>query len=227
MNQEAAVLARIDVMARGRRLGRIDDAAMPGTGENGGQEGSAAWRSTPPATPPGRSPSRAISLMRSLLMFLAAFLAVPAALASTTPPAEAPKPGAASTKPAAAAKRYQPDRFAGKAGRYYRLVWGVDSLSVKLAESGELVRFSWRVVDPAKAALLSDKKLTPALEDPQAGVSLVVPAMEKVGQLRQSVAPEIGRTYWMAFSNKGRMVKRGARVSVVIGQFRADGLVVD
>lgn len=160
-------------------------------------------------------------------MFLAAFLAVPAALANTTPPAEAPKQGAAPTKPVAAAKRYQPDRFAGKAGRYYRLVWGVDSLSVKLAESGELVRFSWRVVDPDKAALLSDKKLDPALVDPGAGVSLVVPAMEKVGQLRQSGAPEAGRTYWMAFSNKGRMVKRGARVSVVIGQFRADGLVVD
>jgi hypothetical protein len=31
----------------------------------------------------------------------------------------------------------------------------------------------------------------------------------------------------MAFSNKGRLVKRGDRVSVVIGQFRADGLVVD
>jgi hypothetical protein len=51
--------------------------------------------------------------------------------------------------------------------------------------------------------------------------------MDKVGQLRQGLAPEAGRSYWMAFSNKGRLVKRGARVSVVIGQFRADGLVVD
>jgi hypothetical protein len=31
----------------------------------------------------------------------------------------------------------------------------------------------------------------------------------------------------MAFSNKGRLVKRGDRVNVVIGKFRADGLVVD
>jgi hypothetical protein len=31
----------------------------------------------------------------------------------------------------------------------------------------------------------------------------------------------------MAFSNKGRPVKRGDRVSVVIGAFHADGLVVD
>jgi hypothetical protein len=45
--------------------------------------------------------------------------------------------------------------------------------------------------------------------------------------LRQSVAPEAGKSYWMAFSNKGRLVKRGDRVNVVIGPFRAEGLVVD
>jgi len=33
--------------------------------------------------------------------------------------------------------------------------------------------------------------------------------------------------YWMAFSNKGRLVKRGDRVDVVIGQFRAEGLTVE
>jgi hypothetical protein len=58
-------------------------------------------------------------------------------------------------------------------------------------------------------------------------VSLVIPVMEKVGQLRQSQPPEAGRSYWMAFSNKGRPVKRGDRVGVVIGAFHADGLVVD
>jgi hypothetical protein len=51
--------------------------------------------------------------------------------------------------------------------------------------------------------------------------------MEKIGQLRQSAPPEVGRSYWMAFSNKGRLVKRGDRVNVVVGPFRADGLVVD
>jgi len=65
------------------------------------------------------------------------------------------------------------------------------------------------------------------LIDPKAGVQLVVPSMEKIGQLRQSSTPEVGKSYWMAFSNKGRLVKRGDRVNVVIGKFRADGLVVD
>lgn len=126
-----------------------------------------------------------------------------------------------------AGSRHQPDRFAGKAGRYYRAVWGVDGLKVKLAESGQLVRFSWTVLDPGRARTLHDKRLEPTLVDPQAGVSLVVPTMEKVGQLRQSTSPVEGKSYWMAFSNKGRHVKRGDRVNVVIGGFRADGLVVD
>jgi hypothetical protein len=45
--------------------------------------------------------------------------------------------------------------------------------------------------------------------------------------LRQTATPEEGKSYWMAFSNKGRPVKRGDRVTVVIGHFRAEGLVVE
>jgi membrane-bound ClpP family serine protease len=65
------------------------------------------------------------------------------------------------------------------------------------------------------------------LIDMQAGVRLVVPQMDQVGQLRQSGSPEVGRSYWMAFSNSGRRVKKGDRVDVVIGQFRATGLIVE
>jgi hypothetical protein len=110
---------------------------------------------------------------------------------------------------------------------YYSAVWGVDSLSVKLAESGEIIRFAYRVLTPDRAKALNNKKTDPLLIDPQAGVQLVVPTMDKVGQLRTSSTPEAGKSYWMAFSNKGRRVKRGDRVNVVIGQFRATGLVVE
>jgi len=106
-------------------------------------------------------------------------------------------------------------------------MWGVDSLRVKLAESGELVRFDYRVLDPEKAAALNDKKAEPELYDAEAGVKLVVPQMEKVGKLRQSSTPQAGRTYWMAFSNPTRVVKRGHRVDVVIGSFRASNLLVE
>lgn len=123
--------------------------------------------------------------------------------------------------------RYHPDRFAGRAGQYYRLIWGVEGLSVKSAESGEMIRFTYRVLDPAKAKTLTDKKLEPSLVDERAHVKLVVPMMDKVGKLRQTTALEQGKTYWMLFSNKGGFVKRGDHVNVVIGNFHADGLVVD
>jgi len=128
---------------------------------------------------------------------------------------------------AGARSHYQPNRFAGRAGKYYQLVWGVDSLGLKAVESGEVIRFSYRVLDANKAKALNDKKSEPFLIDPRARAKLVVPSLEQVGQLRQSSTPEAGKSYWMAFSNKGRLVKHGDHVSVVIGKFRADGLVVD
>ena len=167
---------------------------------------------------------------------LASLLATGGASAQTSAPAASPTPAAraaqggqaaAQPKRSANTNRYRPDRFAGRAGTYYKMVWGVDSLAVKWGESGEVIRFTYRVLDADKAKVLNDKKFEPSLIDPQAGVKLVVPSMENVGQLRQSAPPENGKSYWMVFSNKGRLVKRGDHVSVVIGAFHADGLVVD
>jgi hypothetical protein len=108
----------------------------------------------------------------------------------------------------------------------YALRWGVDQFSAQLVQSGQLVRFSYRVMDTGKAGSLHDKGATPYLLDEKARAVLQVPIMEKVGPLRQAVAPEYGKSYWMVFSNKGNLVKAGHRVSVVIGQFRVDGLIV-
>jgi hypothetical protein len=151
--------------------------------------------------------------------------------AGAQPPTPAAKPEvaapAATLSVSPAHSRYHPSRFSRRAELQYNLVWGVDSLSMKWTESGEVIRFTWRVLDADKAKALNDKKAEPSLIDPRAGVKLVVPSLEKVGQLRQSSTPVAGKAYWMAFSNKGRLVKRGDRVSVVIGKFRADGLIVD
>lgn len=118
-------------------------------------------------------------------------------------------------------------RLSNRAVAYYQSVWCIDSLSVKWAESGEMIRFTYRVVDPKKAELLNDKKVEPHLIDQRAGVSLMVPTLEKVGQLRQTSTPEMGRSYWMAFSNSGRPVKRGDHLDVVVGMFRAVDLVFE
>ena len=165
------------------------------------------------------------SVCPMVIALLMAAWAAAAGLASSDAPQA--KPGSPSGKAAGQPTRYLPNRFAGRAGIYYKSVWGVDALSVKLTESGQIVRFSWRVLDPGLAKSLSNKNAQPMLVDPQAGVSLVVPTLENIGMMRQAQTPEAGKSYWMAFSNKGRIVKKGDRVNVVIGQFHADGLGVD
>jgi len=108
--------------------------------------------------------------------------------AQSAPQAQA----AAPTKPTAPAARPAPvwqgaqlNRLSRRAEMYYQGVFGVDQLRVKVAESGQLIRFNYRVLDPEKAVALNDKKADPQLFDPQAGVKLAIPQMEKVGKLRQ------------------------------------------
>lgn len=143
-------------------------------------------------------------------------------VAAQTLPAS-PQPSALSHSPT----RYEPQKLSRHALAYYAAVWGVDAPNVKAVESGELIRFSYQVLDAEKAKILNDKKTSAFLIAPALGVRLSVPTLEKVGQLRQSNAPEAGKSYWMAFSNPGRRVKRGDRVDVMIGQFKAEGLVVE
>ena len=133
-------------------------------------------------------------------------------------------------KPAAAAApfRNQPVRIPNREAAILEAVWGIEAPSVKAVESGVILRFSYRVLDPEKAKPLNDRKFSPVLECPEKGVQLVVPSLEKVGQLRQAPHTiEAGKSYWMAFSNSGRPVKPGDHVDVVIGNFRANGLTVE
>jgi len=149
------------------------------------------------------------------------------AFSGVRPAAPQSSQNASKPVPAPAWQGTQVNRRSRRAEMYYEGAWGVGELRVKATESGELIRFNYRVLDPGKAVVLNDKKAEPELIDSQAGVKLEVPQMEKVGKLRQSSTPKVGMTYWMAFSNPTRAVKRGHRVDVIIGQFRAYGLVVE
>ncbi len=75
--------------------------------------------------------------------------------------------------------------------------------------------------------MINDKTKPPYLIEEKTGLALQIPAMEKVGQLRQTAKPENGREYWMAFSNKSKFIKPGSRVDIVIGSFRINDLVVE
>ncbi|MGB8325992.1 MAG: hypothetical protein WCE48_00280, partial [Steroidobacteraceae bacterium] len=110
---------------------------------------------------------------------------------------------------------------------YYTRMWGVDKLHARRTSSGELVRFSYRVLDPALAQALQDNKATPYMIHERTRAMLQVPSLENVGELRQAHPAEAGREYWMVFSNKGNYVRVGDRVDLLIGAFHVEGLVVE
>jgi hypothetical protein len=115
----------------------------------------------------------------------------------------------------------------GRQATLFRRLCGIDEMHVRSTASGALVRFSYRVVDADKAQILNSKQSTPYLIDEEHGLALQVPVMDQVGQLRQVPTPQNGRDYWMAFSNKGRYVKPGSHVTLIIGSSRFKGLVVE
>jgi hypothetical protein len=139
-----------------------------------------------------------------------------------------PAVGVAASPEAAPGKSpYRTVKLTQNAKTYYMATWGIDRLKVTYTASGNLIRFSYRVTDAARAEVLGDKKATPYLYGQRARAVLQIPVMDKVGQLRQTGTPKPGQEYWMVFSNKGNLVRRGDRVNVIIGAFRAEGLMVE
>lgn len=179
-----------------------------------------------------RAPKSDVTKMKMLLLattIAGSMLLLPAPLRPQAAAAPAPAAKAAAKTPrrAAAPVTYHLDTLPRRGREYYNVVWGIDSLNVRQAESGELIRFSWRVIDPERAKLLNDKKNEPELFDLQAGVKLVVPQVEFAGPLRVVTTPQTGKVSWIAFSNMGRRVKSGDRVNIVVGPFHVNGLLVE
>ena len=106
--------------------------------------------------------------------------------------------------------------------------WGIQVSGLRLSAGGHMVDFRYRVTDPLKASKLGKPESKPALIDEATGTALLVPKTPKVGPLRQtSKQLDTGRIYWMLFANRGQVVKRGSRVTITIGDFRVEHLLVE
>ncbi|WP_176067853.1 hypothetical protein [Anaeromyxobacter diazotrophicus] len=158
---------------------------------------------------------------------LAAALAGAAAQAGEPAAGAPPAGGQARPRPPRATAAAEAARWHARHGHYFERNWGVDVVGVRRVSSGYMLRFNYRVVDPGRAAALTDRKVRPYLIDEATHTALAVPAMENVGELRQVAPLEPNRTYFMIFGNPGGLVRKGGHVTLVIGNFRAEGLVVD
>ncbi len=105
--------------------------------------------------------------------------------------------------------------------------FGINVLSLRPTAGGQMLDLRFQVVDPKKAKAVLDKNKKAYLLDGKTGKTLPVP-VTKAGSMRQTtLKPEAGRIYFMLFSNPNRMVKEGSSVSLIIGDFRKDSIVVD
>jgi hypothetical protein len=109
--------------------------------------------------------------------------------------------------------------------------WGVEPLPIRLSAAGYLLDFRLRVRDRDKAAALLVRKTDCYLIAEKTGGVLQVARSPKIGALRATVRTESmvkqDRVYATLFANPGRLVAPGDRVTVVMGDFRAEHLVVE
>ncbi len=104
---------------------------------------------------------------------------------------------------------------------------GMKVTAVRLTGAGHFIDFRYRVTDPEKAKAVLNRRAKAGLIDQATGAVLPV-SMTKVGQMRgTTVEPKEGRQYVILFNNANQAVKHGAKVSVMIGEARLDGLTVE
>jgi hypothetical protein len=177
------------------------------------------------------------SCRHAALLAVVAVLAAPAAAPAAEAPRAIASPAGARSAPSTAKGRQVAARsrdvhdtaasWRAHHALFFQRNWGVDIVGVRRVASGMMLRFDYRVVDPDRASALTDKKARPYLVDERTRTALAVPAMENIGELRQVAPLEAGRTYYVLFGNPGGLVRKGGRVSLTVGNFKADGLVVE
>ena len=105
--------------------------------------------------------------------------------------------------------------------------WGVEVASIRLTANNHMIDYRYKVLDSTKATDLFKRQIKPYLIHQKTEKVLSVPETAKLGPLRNSNTPQEGRIYWMFFGNAGNLVKPGDEVTVVIGDFRIENLVVN
>jgi hypothetical protein len=108
--------------------------------------------------------------------------------------------------------------------------WGVELLGMRLTSAGYMLDFRFRVMDADKALPLFDHRIKPHIVAERSNIKLPVPMAAKVGAFRPTNRGKnikADKTYYMIFGNPDRHVKVGEKVTVVIGDFKVEHLMVN
>lgn len=105
---------------------------------------------------------------------------------------------------------------------------GIKPLGILLTVAGTMLEFRYIVVDSEKSQAVFDRRNKTYLVDQASGSGFDVPSDTKLGPLRSSSRnPVPGKEYFIMFVNPGRLVKRGNKVTVVIGDQKIENLTVE
>jgi len=105
---------------------------------------------------------------------------------------------------------------------------GIRVENVRLTAANYMLDFRYTVTDPEKAAEIINRKIQPVLIDEASGAAMAVTSTSKLGALRHTGNNLIaGRRYFALFANPGQYIKSGSKVTVVMGDFRLEDLIVE
>ncbi len=103
---------------------------------------------------------------------------------------------------------------------------GIKIVSLRPTGGGQMLDLRFQVLDPEKAEAVLDKNRKAYLLDGKTGKALPVP-VTKAGPMRQTtLKPEANRIYFILFSNPGGRVKENDKLTLVIGDFKREDIIV-
>lgn len=95
--------------------------------------------------------------------------------------------------------------------------WGVEPIHARVTANGYMIEFRYKVLDPEKALILSDRKDFPYMVSLKSRAKLSVPYFPTVGYVKSNRGfLHKGRNYSAIFSNENRHMLRGDQVKIQV-----------
>lgn len=105
--------------------------------------------------------------------------------------------------------------------------WGIQVKGIRLTAAEYMLDFRYHVTDSEKASSILNRQEKATLIHQESGTVMQVPTT-RLGAMRQtSVKPAAGRDYIIFFANRNGLIKTGDKVTVIIGNFKMENLIVE
>ena len=104
---------------------------------------------------------------------------------------------------------------------------GIQIINIRPTAANYMLDFRFRILDKNKVSEIMSRKIKPLLIVERNGATLMVPVTSKLGPLRQSAKfAKENKNYFMFFANPSHIVKSGDLVTIKIGDFKKEHIVV-